>query len=273
MDPRCRVCLVLAQMDYSHYNSNSNHSSSSKHSLHTVVIVPTSQVQFLRPLTVFGYDDAPHGHAHLLLHNIHLSQDHIIHGEGKGFEIAQARLGPGRVHHCMRAIGLTSRCYQLMLSRVCQRHTFGKPLHEHGMIQHDISQCKIDLECARLLTLECARAIDDAIDNAGDGGGSVHRARDQIALIKIAVPNLCIRVVDRAVQVFGGAGVDCDSILARSLASLRTLRIADGPDAVHRRTLARLEVKKVQHYLKSKSKGHNIDHTADDHHDKRRSKL
>lgn len=227
MDPRTQVALVLAKMD--------SKISDGTHGAHTVVIVPMKSIELVRPLTVFGYDDAPHGHAEVRMDNIHLDESCLILGEGRGFEIAQSRLGPGRIHHCMRAVGLAARCYELMIQRSLERETFGKKLFQHGGCQEMIADSKADLESARLLTLSCASAIDSI---------GPHKARDLIAMIKYAVPNLAIRVIDRAVQVHGGAGVCSDFILARALASMRTLRIADGPDAVHKRTLARIEVNK-----------------------------
>ena len=170
------------------------------------------------------------------LTNVEVDASALILGEGRGFEIAQSRLGPGRIHHCMRAVGLAARCYELMLQRSLSRKTFGKFLAEHGSCQEMISDSAADLEAARLLTLSCAAAIDEK----GPKG-----ARDKIASIKVSVPELTSRVVDRAVQVFGGAGVCQDFPLARALTGLRTLRIVDGPDAVHRRTVARIEIKKT----------------------------
>lgn len=243
MDPRCKVAIILAKMD----NNNNNNIAMNSKSF-TTMVVPMSRkgVNLVRPLTVFGNDDAPHGHAEVQLNNviINTSED-IILGIGKGYTIAQARLGPGRVHHCMRAIGITSRCYELMIQRTIERKTFNKQLYFHGMIQEIISKCKIHLDSARLLTLDCAYSMDTV---------GATNCKEKIALIKIAVPNLCFKVVDNAVQVFGGAGVSDDYPIASAFTSLRTLRIADGPDEVHKRTLARLEVKKVllQNELKNK---------------------
>jgi len=249
MDPRCKVALVLAKMDYSSHARNSDRypGSSQQHELqqpqhgaHTVVLVPMDYITLIRPLTVFGYDDAPHGHAEVLLSQVSLPPSTLILGEGRGFEIAQSRLGPGRIHHCMRAVGLAARCYDLMLQRACARKTFGKYLWEHGGCMEQIADSATDLEAARLLTLSCAATMDDIGPRA---------ARDRIAMIKVAVPKLTIRVVDRAVQMFGGAGVNGDFPLARGLAGLRTLRIADGPDAVHKRTVALMEIKRVRKEL------------------------
>lgn len=249
MDPRCKFALVLARMDYSDPScvedrdgmlgiKEEREGKSRKHSDHTVVIVPIDApgVRLVRALTVFGYDDAPHGHAEVHLDGVRLDGSSLVLGEGRGFEIAQSRLGPGRVHHCMRAVGQAARCYELMIERCLERETFGRPLWKHGMTQEMIADSAADLEVARLLTLSCAADIDER--GAKD-------ARDKIAMIKVAVPELTHRIVDRAVQVFGGAGVSGDFPLARLLAGLRTLRIADGPDAVHKQTLAFLEIKKA----------------------------
>lgn len=248
MDPRCQVALVVCKMDYSHPSCAAEQQQAAKQQRRghqTIVIVPMSHpgIQCVRALTVFGSDDAPHGHAEVSLNNIELDETAVILGEGRGFEIAQSRLGPGRIHHCMRAIGLAARCYELMLERTMQRQTFGKFLCEHGSCQEMIADSRSDLEAARLLTLACA----DDIDQLGARG-----ARDKIAMIKVAVPEYTSRVVDRAVQIFGGAGVSSDFPLARALVGLRTLRIADGPDAVHKVTLAKLELKKAKKRMQSK---------------------
>lgn len=243
MDPRCRLALVVAKMD----DPSQRGQAASKHGAHTIVAVelPHHSVRMVRALTHFGYDDAPHGHAEVALDNVRLTPADLILGEGSGFRVSQARLGPGRIHHCMRAIGTAERCYELMLQRSLERQTFGKYLWEHGGTQDMIADSVTDIEAARLLTLSCAAAMDSV---------GVRQARGKIAGIKVAVPELCYRVVDRAVQVFGGAGVSGDFILAQSLAGLRSLRIADGPDAVHRRTVAFLEIKKAKAALKSSQK-------------------
>ena len=202
-----------------------------------VVLVPIEKVRLVRPLTVFGLDDAPHGHAEVVLEDIVVKEEDLILGEGRGFEIAQSRLGPGRIHHCMRAVGMAARCYNLMVQRSMERVTFGKPLYQHGMTQDMIATSKSDLDAARLLTLDCAAAIDAV---------GAQQARDKIASIKVRVPHLTHQIVNRAIQLFGGAGVCQDFPLARIYTGLRTLQIADGPDAVHKRTLALLEVKKLQ---------------------------
>mmetsp|Transcript_13761 Transcript_13761/g.22772 ORF Transcript_13761/g.22772 Transcript_13761/m.22772 type:complete len:436 (-) Transcript_13761:1074-2381(-) len=243
MDPRCRVALVLARMDYSQCKSAQNHSQNSSHGAHTVVLVDMKDVEMVRPLTVMGYDDAPHGHAQIKLTNIRVTPHDLIIGEGSGFAVAQARLGPGRIHHCMRAIGMAERCYDLMLERSLSRKTFGKYLAEHGGAQEVIADSASDIEAARLLTLSCAEQMDLY---------GARTARGKIAGIKVTVPKLTLRVVDRAVQMFGGAGVDGALPLARILVGLRTLRIADGPDAVHQRTVAKIELKKAAKRMKSK---------------------
>ncbi len=251
MDPRCKVAIVVCKMDYSHpscvkeQHRNNAKQQQQQRGHQTIVIVPMSHpgIKCVRALTVFGSDDAPHGHAEVSLTNIELDECAVILGEGRGFEIAQSRLGPGRIHHCMRAIGLAARCYELMLERTMQRQTFGKFLHEHGSCREMIADSRSDLEAARLLTLACA----DDIDQLGAKG-----ARGKIAMIKVAVPEYTCRVVDRAVQIFGGAGVSDDFPLARALVGLRTLRIADGPDAVHKVTLAKLELRKAEKRMKSK---------------------
>ena len=251
MDPRCKFALVVCKMDYSHpscaaeLEAFNEAKKSHQRGNQTIAIVPMPHpgIKCVRPLTVFGYDDAPHGHAEVWLNNIELDTSAVILGEGRGFEISQSRLGPGRIHHCMRAIGLAARCYELMLERTMQRQTFGKFLHEHGSCRDMIADSRSDLEAARLLTLACA----DDIDQVGAKG-----ARDKIAMIKVAVPEYTSRVVDRAVQIFGGAGVSSDFPLARALVGLRTLRIADGPDAVHKVTLAKLELRKAKKRMQSK---------------------
>jgi len=245
MHPKCRVALVLARMDYSQLPENME--TASAHGAHTVVIVPMNKVTPVRPLTVFGDDDAPTGHAEVLLDNIELHdvEEALILGEGRGFEIAQSRLGPGRIHHCMRAVGMAARCYELMLERSLVRETFGQYIWEHGGCQELIADSFSDLEAARLLTLNCAAAMDEH---------GVRKARGQIASIKVSVPQLTHRIVDRAIQIFGGAGVSDDFPMARILTGLRSLRIADGPDAVHRRTVARLEIRKTEKRLEARSK-------------------
>jgi len=245
MDPRCRFALVVARMEYADKGDSSSGSNpnnnDNKHGVHTIVLVPMPQpgVVLKRALTLFGYDDAPSGHAEVVLNNVHLTEENLIAGEGSGFRVSQARLGPGRIHHCMRAIGMAARSLELMLERSMEREAFGKYLAEHGGCQEMIADSVADLEAARCLTLNCAATLDVL--------KTPKLARSEVALIKYAVPEMTYRVVDRAVQLFGGAGVsDQDFCLARFLVGLRSLRIADGPDAVHKRTVAFMTLKKFQ---------------------------
>jgi len=249
MDPRCRIGICVAKIvdgnekDDDNNNNNNNNSTANEsidnlHGKHTIVLIPLphKKVKMVRPLTVFGYDDAPFGHAEVELDSVPLQQEHLIGGLGSGFKVSQARLGPGRIHHCMRSIGLAQRCYDLMLQRSTERKTFGKYLCQHGSVQTDIAESFNDLHQARLLTLHCAHQMDIS---------SPVQARQFISGIKVAVPALCFRVIDRALQVHGGLGVCEDTVLASAWANMRTLRIADGPDEVHRRSVARMEIKKL----------------------------
>ncbi|VEU44407.1 unnamed protein product [Pseudo-nitzschia multistriata] len=244
MDPRCRIGICVAKIvdEKEGEGNDADNSSVGKanlHGQHTIVLVPlpNPNVRMIRALQVFGYDDAPFGHAEVGLENVPLTQEHLIGGLGSGFKVSQARLGPGRIHHCMRSIGLAQRCYELMLERSTQRKTFGKFLCQHGSVQKDIAASFHDLQQARLLTLDCAHRMDTSPN--GPRG-----ARQHISSIKVAVPALCLNVIDRALQVHGGLGVCQDTILASAWAGMRTLRIADGPDEVHRRSVARIEIKK-----------------------------
>lgn len=245
MDPRCRIGICVAKIAEEGEDSDSSFnrqkgSSKNLHGQHTIVLVPlpNPNVKLIRPLKVFGYDDAPFGHAEVGLESVPLSKEHLIGGLGSGFKVSQARLGPGRIHHCMRSIGLAQRCYELMLKRSTERKTFGKFLCEHGSVQKDIADSFNDLNQARLLTLDCAHRMD--VSPTGPRG-----ARQFISGIKVAVPALCLKVIDRAMQVHGGLGVCQDTILASAWAGMRTLRIADGPDEVHRMSVARTELKKL----------------------------
>jgi acyl-CoA dehydrogenase len=207
------------------------------HAQQSMILVPraTPGVIVERHLPVFGFDDAPHGHGEVRFENVRVPASNILLGEGRGFEIAQGRLGPGRIHHCMRTIGVAERVLERMCQRLMTRTVFGKRIFEHSVWEERIADARIDIECARLLTLKAAYMMDTV-------GNKVARA--EIAMIKVKAPNTALRIIDDAIQAFGGAGVTDDFGLARAYASMRTLRLADGPDEVHRRTIARLELKK-----------------------------
>jgi acyl-CoA dehydrogenase len=194
-------------------------------------------VSVVRNLTVFGYDDAPHGHAEVIFDRVRVPRTNLLLGEGRGFEIAQGRLGPGRMHHCMRMIGLAERALELMCRRVTARVAFGKPLAEQGTIRADIANSRIEIEQARLLVLRAAALLDQ---------GGNQTVRGEIAMIKVAAPRMALAVLDRAIQAHGGAGVCQDTFLAAAWAQARALRIFDGPDEVHREAIAKLELKKYE---------------------------
>ena len=226
-DARCRIFILMGKTnpDADRYHQQS------------MVLVPkdTPGVRLVRPLTVFGYDHAPSGHWEIAFDDVRVPKDNILLGEGRGFEIAQGRLGPGRIHHCMRMIGLAERSLEAMCARAKSRVAFGKPLAEQGVVMEAIANSRIEIDQARLMTLKAAHMMDTV-------GNKVARA--EIAMIKVVAPNMAQRVIDRAIQVHGGAGVSADFPLAEAWAQARATRIFDGPDEVHRRTVARLELKK-----------------------------
>jgi len=226
-DPRCKIIVFMGVTN----------PDNPKHSRQSQIIVPidTPGVEMKRMLTVFGSDEAPHGHAHMKYTNVRVPKENLLLGEGRGFEIAQGRLGPGRIHHCMRSIGVAERALELLCKRSTSRVAFGKPLSELGGNYDVIADCRMEIEMCRLLTLKAAYKMDTV-------GNKI--ARSEIAQIKVAVPNMTLRVIDKAIQIHGGAGVSQDTPLARMYAGHRTLRLADGPDEVHRRTVAREELKK-----------------------------
>jgi len=225
-DPRCRILIVMGKTD----------PGESVHRQQSMILVPmdTPGVENIRALPVFGYQDQ-HGHNELRFHDVRVPASNLIANEGDGFMIAQARLGPGRIHHCMRSIGVAERALQLMCERAASRVAFGKPLAQQGVVQQQIAESRMEIEQARLLTLKAAWMID----NVGARG-----ARTEIAAIKVIAPRVALAVLDRAIQVHGGGGVSDDFPLAQMWAGMRTLRLADGPDEVHVRTVARQELGK-----------------------------
>ena len=225
-DPRCKVLIVMGVTD----------AQAPAHRRQSMLLVPmdTPGVRVLRPLQVFGYDDAPHGHAEVVFENARVPAGNLLHEAGSGFEIAQARLGPGRIHHCMRLIGLAQRALETMLERARTRVAFGAPLGQHGMAQEAIARSRCEIEQARLLTLQAAASLD-ALGNKG--------AKDLIGMIKIVAPQMACRVIDRAMQMHGGGGLSQDHFLAQAYAGARALRLADGPDEVHIAALARSMLK------------------------------
>lgn len=227
MDPRCKILIFMGRTD----------PAAPRHLQQTMILVPmeTPGVRIVRPLHVFGYDSAPYGHAEITFENVSVPASNVLLGEGRGFEIAQGRLGPGRIHHCMRQIGAAERALEAMCERVLGRVAFGKALAEQGVIREWIADSRIEIDQARLLTLHAAETMDTLGNKA---------ARSLIAAIKVVAPNMALRVIDRAIQAFGAAGVGEDPGLAHLWAEARTLRLADGPDEVHRATIAKLELAK-----------------------------
>lgn len=228
-DPRTKIFIVMGKTD----------PNAERHKQQSMILVPrdTPGVTVKRTLSVFGYDHAPTGHAEIILENVRVPAENILLGEGRGFEIAQGRLGPGRVHHCMRAIGAAERALELMCKRAESRVTFGKKLSEQGVVREWIANSRLEIEQARLLTLKTAYMMD-TVGNK--------EARKEIAMIKVAVPEVCLKVIDRAIQVHGAGGVSDDFPLAEHWANARTLRFVDGPDEVHRRDIARIELRPYQ---------------------------
>jgi acyl-CoA dehydrogenase len=225
-DPRCRIAIFMGK----------SNPAAEKHQQQSMILVPMDSpgVTILRMLPVFGYDDAPHGHAEVTFENVRVPASNMLLGEGRGFEIAQGRLGPGRIHHCMRLIGVAERALEMMCARVQTRVAFGKPLAEQGTIRADIAESRIEIEQARLLTMRAAHLMDTVGNKA---------ARVDLAMVKVAVPRMTLRVLDRAIQAHGAAGVSDDVPLAAMWAHSRTIRLADGPDEVHREAIAKAELR------------------------------
>ena len=228
-DPQCELLIFMGKTD----------PTAAKHLQQSMILVPlkTPGIEVVRHLTVFGYDDAPHGHMEIIFDNVRVPVTNILLGEGRGFEIAQGRLGPGRIHHCMRMIGLAERCLEMMCRRVQSRVAFGKPIAEQTVTLERIAESRILIDQARLLTLKAAHMMD-TVGNK--------KARAEIAMIKVAAPNMACRVIDWAIQAHGGAGVSQDFLLANYYAHARKIRLADGPDEVHRNQIGRLELAKYK---------------------------
>jgi len=226
-DPRCKLFIVMGKTD----------PGAAKYAQQSMILVPREApgVRILRPLSLFGYDDAPHGHMDIALENVRVPGSNILLGEGRGFEIAQGRLGPGRIHHCMRLVGVAERALELMCGRSLARVTFGKPVAERTVTQERIAEARIMIESARLLVLKAAHMMDTVGNKA---------ARAEIAMIKVLAPNVACKVLDWAIQAHGGGGMSDDFPLAYLYAHSRTLRFADGPDEVHRNAIAKLELSK-----------------------------
>jgi acyl-CoA dehydrogenase len=228
-DPRCKIAIVMGKTDFE----------AQRHSQQSMVLMEldTPGVTILRHLPVFGYDDAPHGHMEIELKDVRIPASNMLLGAGRGFEIAQGRLGPGRIHHCMRTIGVAEVALEKMVKRLTSRVAFGKRISEHSVWEQRVAAARIDIEMCRLLCLKAA----DMMDKVGNKA-----AQAEIAMIKVAGPNMALRIIDDAIQAFGGAGVSADAGLASMYAGQRTLRLADGPDEVHNRSIARIEFGKYK---------------------------
>ncbi|HNJ46947.1 MAG TPA: acyl-CoA dehydrogenase family protein [Novosphingobium sp.] len=226
-DPRCKIAIVMGKTDFE----------AKRHAQQSMVLMELDApgVTILRHLPVFGYDDAPHGHMEVLLENVRIPASNMLLGEGRGFEIAQGRLGPGRIHHCMRTIGVAEEALEKMVKRLQSRVAFGKAISTHSVWEQRIAEARIEIECSRLLCLKAA----DMMDKVGNKA-----AQQEIAMIKVKAPRMALQIIDDAIQAHGGGGVSEDFGLAKSYAGIRTLRLADGPDEVHNRSIARMELGK-----------------------------
>ncbi|MGX9393546.1 acyl-CoA dehydrogenase family protein [Nitrobacteraceae bacterium UC4446_H13] len=234
-DPRCKIGILMGKTDFN----------AARHQQQSQILVPmdTKGITIEKMLPVFGYDDAPHGHAQVLFENVRVPASNLLLGEGRGFEIAQGRLGPGRIHHCMRTIGKAEEALEKMVKRLSSRTAFGKKIIEQSVWEQRIAEARTDIEMNRLLCLKAA----DMMDKVGN-----KTAQLEIAMIKVAAPNMALKIIDHAIQSYGAAGVSDDAGLANSYAHVRTLRLADGPDEVHNRAIARLELRKYANQAASK---------------------